>query len=122
MTVINEPKQGGVKMTKSMMFFFLILLIPVLALAAPFLVCDPQEGVTHYGLTFAGKELEEVSAQPDGSLKYDLAVVPFGENTVTAIAIKYSETWGRIPSDPAPFSFVRPMPPLRPAGLALSKN
>jgi len=51
-----------------------LILLASTAFAGPFLVCDPQEGVTEYVLEFTQLGLEiTVPAQADGSLRYDLA-------------------------------------------------
>ena len=42
--------------------------------AAPFLVCDPQAGVTKYILDIDGVETTTISAQADGSIRYDMVV------------------------------------------------
>lgn len=103
---------------KILSLFLSIVILPGLCLAAPFLVCDPQEGVTHYGVTFTGQDKQVVAAQTDSSLKYDLGAVPEGENSVSVTAIK-DTAWGRLESAPAPFVFRRPGKPTPPIGIGL---
>lgn len=82
------------------------------AQAAPFLVCNPQEGVVGYEIT--GIETPgAIAAQTDGSLKYDLAAVPSGSYTLTVAACN---VWGC--SSTAPFVFTKQVPSA-PAGLRL---
>ena len=44
--------------------------IPAMAFAGPFLVCDPQEGVTEYELDIDGTVLTGIPAEVDGSIRY----------------------------------------------------
>lgn len=88
------------------------LLIVFKANAAPFLVTDPQSGVVGYEITGLGEPVTFV-AQPDGSLKYDLASVNSGTYTLTVAACNM---WGC--SSTAPFSFSKQVPSA-PAGLRI---
>lgn len=88
------------------------LLIVFKANAAPFLVCDPQTGVVGYEITGLGEPVTFV-AQPDGSLKYDLASVNNGTYTLTVAACNM---WGC--SSTAPFGFSK-QAPSAPAGLRI---
>ena len=88
------------------------LLVAFKAYAAPFLVCDPQAGVVGYEITGFGEPVSFV-AQPDGSLKYDLASVQNGTYTLTVAACN---VWGC--SSTAPFSFSKQVPSA-PAGLRI---
>jgi len=65
-------------------FALMALLLPVLAFGNPFLVCDPQEGVTYYDLEINGTMTEGIPAEADGSIKYDLAGITEGDYTVRA--------------------------------------
>lgn len=89
------------------------LLIVFKANAAPFLVTDPQSGVVGYEITGLGEPVTFV-AQPDGSLKYDLAPVQNGTYTLTVAACN---VWGC--SSTAPFSFSKQVPSA-PAGLRIA--
>jgi len=55
------------------MKILLILLIPSVGWCWPFLVCDPSENTTSYIIQCNEEYLEEVAAEPDGSLFYDIA-------------------------------------------------
>ena len=72
---------------------------------SPFLVCDPQDGVTEYKVTLNGDPEITVPAQPDGSLSYDLAGLSEGAFT---FSVKAANLWGV--SDPSPFSSVKVLP------------
>lgn len=88
------------------------LLVAFKAYAAPFLVCDPQTGVTGYEIT--GSITANFIAQPDGSLKYDLASAPNGENNIQIAACN---VWGC--SSTVPFVFNKAIP-AAPAGLRIA--
>jgi hypothetical protein len=45
----------------------------LLSLLSPFLVCDPQAGVTYYTITGDSFFTGNIPAQADGSIKKDLA-------------------------------------------------
>ena len=69
-----------------------LLLFSTSAMAAPFLVCDPQVEATHYTVIQDGVEIAtDVVAQPDGSLRYDLAGVDPGAYEFNAQACN---VWG----------------------------
>jgi len=122
----DEPTQEISFKQISKVFILIIALLAFsrLVFAAPFLVSDVPNpnNVTHYELIFLGETPEEVSAQVDGSLKYNIAHRPAGENSVSVKAVNYSELWGRQESDSVPFSFTRPVKPNKPAGLVLKKE
>ena len=88
------------------------LLIVAKSNAAPFLVCDPQSGVVGYEITGFGEPVTFV-AQPDGSLKYDLASINNGTYTLTVAACN---VWGC--SSTVPFVFNKAIPAV-PAGLRI---
>lgn len=89
-----------------------IVLLAGAAQAAPFLVCDPQEGVVGYAL--AGLTEQTIAAQTDGSLKYDLASLPPGTYPVSVAACNL---WGDCGA-PVPFDLKRRIPAAA-AGLRL---
>ena len=93
------------------LIIIVVVLFPAVTLAAPFLVCDPQAGVTSYKLTGPAWVPVSVAAQPDGSLKMDLAAATVGINSLTVQACKTDPTWGEVCSSAVPFSFTRPSPP-----------
>jgi hypothetical protein len=90
-----------------------------IALLSPFLICDPQTGVTTYKLTGPVWMQTSVPAQPDGSIKMDVAKADTGENKLTVAACVIDATWGESCSVPVPFTFVRPAKPLPIGGLRL---
>lgn len=71
------------------------------AYAAPYLVCDPQDGVERYELYFDGA-VTPTAAQPvDKAIRYDLANIAPGTHTVIA---KACNAWGCSAAS-APFTF-----------------
>jgi len=85
-----------------------ILLFAVTANAGPFLVCDPQDGVTQYELIFNGNSVF-VDAEPDGSVRYDLEGL--AEDSYSLVG-KAGNEWGwSAPSDP-PYLFTKDIPGL----------
>lgn len=99
---------------KRVLCIALLLLIPSIAFSAPFLVCNPQEGVVGYEITGLNPETVNFIAQPDGSLKYDLAPLPNGSYGGTIAACNM---WGCGPAT-AIAPFVKAVP-LAPAGVRL---
>lgn len=105
---------------------FVIVLISSIAGAAPFLVCDPQEGVTQYKIIWQDSTEEIVIAQPDGSISRDLADIPVGERSGEYMAGK-PWTIDGIPqeamewSPSVPFVLGRPSEPLLPMNTGLRK-
>ena len=97
---------------KKLFIVIAILLFATSSFAAPFLVSDPQTGVVGYEIT--GSIAATYVAQPDGSLKYDLASAPMGENTVNIAA---RNVWGC--SSTVPFVFNKAVP-AAPAGLRIA--
>jgi hypothetical protein len=97
---------------KKLILIAAILLLSTTAYAAPFLVTDPQSGVVGYEITGLGEPVSYI-AQPDGSLKYDLASVDSGTYTLTVAACNM---WGC--SSTAPFVFTKQLPSA-PVGLRL---
>ena len=75
------------------------------AVADPYLVCDPQTGVTNYEVVANGNA-SIVDARPDTTLAYDLEPFPVGVHNfeVSAIIITNEPgqgSWGQ--SEAAPF-------------------
>jgi len=87
--------------------FFIALLLPVLAFASPFLVCDPQTNVTHYVITGDINVTVPATDLGDGTvrLQYDLAGITEGTFT---IEVKAKNVWGE--SVTVPFDFVKALP------------
>jgi hypothetical protein len=97
---------------KKTLLVIAFMLLSSAAFAAPFIVCDPQSGVVGYEITGLGEPVMFV-AQPDGSLKYDLASVNSDTYTLTVAACN---VWGC--SSTAPFGFSKQVPSA-PAGLRI---
>lgn len=89
---------------KHLFFALCIIFFAVTAQATPFLVSDPQSGVTSYQFTgdsfFATK-----TAEADGSLRYDLAGIPIGNHNINVTACNL---WGC--SSITPFGFSATIP------------
>ena len=90
--------------------------------AAPFLVCDPQIDVTLYKLTGPAWVPVSVPAQPDGSIRMDVAAATVGSTSLTVAACKDDAVWGELCSPFVPFTFVRPSAAANPAGWRLLKQ
>lgn len=88
------------------------LLLSGPAFGAPYLVCDPQEGVVGYEIKGLGNTVTYI-AQPDGSLKYDLSPLPAGTYAATIAACN---VWGC--GEAVPFQVAKKLP-LAPAGLRI---
>ena len=98
-----------------------ILFCASVAQAAPFLVCDPQSGVTHYQLTGPAWVPAQVTAQADGSLRTDVSASAIGLNQLTVKACKIDEIWGEQCSSAIPFDFDRPSAASTPQRTRLQK-
>jgi len=95
----------------------IFLLMATTAIAAPFLVCDPQDGVETYEVFQDGVLVSgDVPAQSDGSLKYDLQGITPGAYAFTVKACE--GLWGcSALSDP----FVSRNPVSKPTDLRMIK-
>lgn len=87
--------------------------------AAPFLVCDPQAGVTSYKLTGPAWVPTTTPAQADGSIKMDVSTAITGSNALTVKACKTDALWGELCSSAVNFTFTRPSGPVNPANIGL---
>ena len=86
-------------------FAVVLLNLFTLCFAAPFLVCDPQEGIDSYNIIENTVPLPiVVPAQADGSLKWDLASVTVGQHNISVSAC--SAVWGCTAA--VPFVYARP--------------
>ena len=92
-------------MKKILLAVFICFLWTVSAHATPYLVCDPQEGVTEYEIVDNGATLPMVAAQADGSLRYDLAGIEKGEHSYQ---VKACNMWGC--SDPSGIVIIKTVP------------
>ena len=104
----------------------MLLLIPALASAEPFLVCDPQANVTEYQLEWTGGATEYVNAEADGSLRYDVVSLSTGDNAGNLYAGAFWSVDGNGQdvfewSDPTPFLLTRPSKPLSVMNIGLVK-
>ena len=89
--------------------FAITFLLPAMSRAAPFLVCDPQSGITEYIIDINGTELSVFSAESDGSMRYDLQGLAERSYTVKA---KAGNLWGwSAYSDPFVFNVSIPLKP-----------
>ena len=87
--------------------------------AAPFLGCDPQTDVTLYKLTGPAWVPVSVVAQPDGSIRMDVAAATVGSNSLTVAACKVGIGGWEECSTFVPFLFVRPSAAAPPANIRL---
>lgn len=84
-------------MTKRLVFIGIVLVSVVLMVAfvcyaGPFLVCDPQAGVTSYELEIDGAVVaSNISAEADGSVRYDMAGTANGSYN---LRLRCSNPWG----------------------------
>jgi len=76
---------------KKLIIAALVVMFAATAHATPYLVCDPQDGVTEYEIVDNGATLPMVAAQADGSLRYDLAGIEKGEHSYQ---VKACNMWG----------------------------
>jgi hypothetical protein len=98
---------------------FLIITSTLKAYSAPFLVCDPQAGVTTYQLTGPAWVPATTSAQVDGSIKMDVSSAVVGQNSLTVAACAGDVLWGLRCSVAVPFAFTRPSNPSTPVNIRL---
>lgn len=101
--------------------FCSVLFISGVVLASPFIVCDPQAGVTFYKVTGpAWVPTTNVTAQTDGSIKMDVATAPVGSS---ALGFRACNMWGTIEncSTSTPFTFTRPSVPQVPGNFKLEQ-
>ena len=84
----------------------IILFISSLCFANPFLVCDPQKGVTDYHISGLAADVISIPAVDDGNntghLEYDLQGLPLGDYDCNVTA--YNSLWD-LESPPSPFQF-----------------
>lgn len=97
----------------------IILLFPVICSAAPFLVCDPQTGVTTYELTGPTWVPTSINALTDGSLRLDVSPSAVGTVSLTVKACKVDAVWGTLCSAAVPFTYPHPAEPVSPSGIGL---
>jgi hypothetical protein len=98
-------------MKKLLLAVLIVLVFASVGRTAPFLVCDPQAGVTHYTLTGPAWVPVHPTAQADGSLRIDVSTSTIGSNALTVKACIVDATWGEMCSAATPFAFTRPGAP-----------
>jgi hypothetical protein len=102
---------------KTLLIIIGLLSYNTLAIAAPFLVCDPQEGVETYEVYQNGGLIAgNIPSQADGSLKYDMAEITPGSYEFNA---KACSVWGcsELSADPTQ----SPAPSQPPTGLGMTR-
>ena len=96
-------------MKKLLFVSLFVLAFSTVSFATPFMVCDPQTGVTTYKLTGpAWLTTPTVPAQVDGSVKLDVVSSSAGSNSLTVAACVVDAIWGEVCSSAVPFVFTRP--------------
>ena len=106
---------------KKLILIAMLLLIPTLVFASPFLVCDPQTGIVFYKLTGPAWVPTVVTAQADGSIKMDVAAAAIGITSLTVSACTTSPSWpDERCSITVPFTFTRPANPVGPLNIKLA--
>ena len=112
---MEKSEREGAKMksfytTTTTITILLLTIISSIAVANPFLICDPQEGVIAYEISgLPDWYVTRIPAENDGSIKLDLATLPI-DNTTYELQVRACNVWGC--SDPAPFSFTTSTPPV----------
>jgi len=100
----------------------LILFWPLSAVAAPFLVCDPQPGIDHYVITGLPAGLDGSNVTPDATGKYgfvmDLTATP--KASTSNLTVAACNSWGDC-SSTVPFVLQRPSAPTSPQNIRLTK-
>jgi hypothetical protein len=108
---------------RKLVFTFMVmaaLSMAVSAQANPFIVCDPQAGVSTYKVTGASWVTSPVVAQPDGSIHMDISTAPVGTSNLNFSACWVDPVWGELCSVTVPFSFTRPGAPVTPKAVKLA--
>ena len=104
----------------------LMVLVPALAFGAPFVTSDADTSSYRpdgYVLTIdGGSQITSPAQAVTGGVRlhYDVSGVSTGSHTVRIKAYKNDAVWGRLESEEAVFTFVRPAAPATPAGIGLS--
>lgn len=94
------------------LFTIVLIFIALPVFSAPWLVCDPNPGVTSYNVV--GQSFAPViqPAQANGSLRMDVAGAPIGDTELLINGCVDNPIWGRLCSTAVPFTLQRPAPPL----------
>jgi len=105
---------------KKIILIMAIVLMASVSWAGPFLICDPQAGVTHYKLTGPAWVTGIVPAQADGSIRMDVSAALAGSNALTVAACRSDAVWGELCSSTVPFVFTRPSVPATTSNIRLT--
>ena len=97
---------------KKILLVVVLLLVATSSYATPYLMCDPQAGVTSYKVTGLSFVTADVPAQADGSIRLDVAQSPVGVNAITVSACVSDALWGKSCSASSPFTYTRPSLPV----------
>lgn len=107
---------------KKLILAVLIVLVSVgTAMANPFLICDPQAGVTYYRMTGPAWMPTQYTAEVDGSIHMDVSPAIVGTTNMTIAACKDDAVWGEQCSSYVPFAFDRPSAASIPLNIRLQK-
>jgi len=96
---------------KKLIMACLMLALAVSVEASPWLVCDPQEGITGYSVSMDGGEwMDRPYELYDATCAkvMDLDGLAVGQHSVKVKAYAIDPVWGRQESEAAPFDFARP--------------
>jgi len=96
---------------KKLLIMTAAILIAATAQASPWLVCDPQPGITGFIWSIDGGPWTETPYElyDDTCAKVrDLADIQTGQHNIQVKAFLVDEVWGRLQSDAAPFDFAKP--------------
>lgn len=116
------PKDDKKWIVLFLMVSLLVGAICSLGWSAPFLVDDPIPGATYYKLTGPAWLPTIVAADASGMLKTDVSSAVAGVTyNITVAACKSDGVWEDVCSIAVPFSFTRPLPPVAPVNIKLSR-
>ena len=114
-------------MKKILMVLLLALTVAVSPVFADSLVCDPQSGVTDYRVVGLDPARVNVTAEPDGSVRYNVGTLaPGSYNGSVEAGARY--VLNGVPqgparwSDPTPFDLTVPGTPANSSGLAVTSQ
>ena len=112
-------------MRKLFWILAILFLIPGVALANPWLVCDPQSDASGYSYSLDGSQWTDVvyeTATMGGETVAkisDLQGVSVGSHSFQVKAFANDPIWGRLESTTVPFVFTRPSGGAPPGNLKL---
>lgn len=100
-------------MKKYVICLILLVLMAGTAFAGPWVVCDPQVGITGYTYTLDGGAWYDISYQEavkNGvtvALVLDCTPLANGSHSMIVKSFLIDSTWGRLESIPVPFEFTK---------------